>query len=278
MKQNKYFLAAMAVACTGLMASCSSNDELETSASSEETQTINKEDINLSEVGFPGFGDMRYADEDGNAISEEQGRAALYTSAKWTNGQTIKIKFLNGTSYQQEKAKKYINQWAQYVNLKFQFVSSGYSNIAIGFKWNNDTSSWSYVGRMSLRNWTEPTMNLGWLDSSTSDKEWSRVVLHEFGHVLGLVHENQQPNANIKWNKTLVYWYYQQTQGWDKSMVDSQVFNKYSQSECNSTSFDKKSIMTYSIDFWMTTNFYYQPTVYYLSSTDKSFISSVYPK
>ena len=267
---KKYqFLAAAALVSTALFTSCNKCDDTE--ENTETVNTLTEADINLNEVDFPGFGDERFSEENGS-------RAAVLKDWKWTNGQTIKIKFLNGTDYQQKQVKKYIAEWAQYVNLNFEYVTSGASNLAIGFKWDGDTSSWSYVGRMSLQNRTTPTINLGWLDSSTQEKEWSRVVLHEFGHALGLVHENQQPNANIQWNTNLVCWYYQQTQGWSKVTVYSNVFDKYSQSECNSTSFDKKSIMTYSISFWMTKNFYSQPTVYYLSSTDKSFMQSVYPK
>ena len=47
-------------------------------------------------------------------------------------------------------------------------------------------------------------MNFGWLTLNTDEREFRRAVLHEFGHVLGLVHEYQNPNADIPWNKAAV--------------------------------------------------------------------------
>jgi len=39
----------------------------------------------------------------------------------------------------------------------------------------------------------EPTMNYGWLKDDTDDVEYRRVVIHEFGHALGAIHEHQNP-------------------------------------------------------------------------------------
>jgi len=44
-------------------------------------------------------------------------------------------------------------------------------------------------------------MNYGWLRDDTQDEEYSRVVLHEFGHALGCIHEHQQPKFGRVWDK-----------------------------------------------------------------------------
>jgi hypothetical protein len=36
-----------------------------------------------------------------------------------------------------------------------------------------------------------PTTNFGWFNSSTDLREIRRTTLHEFGHVLGCIHEHQ---------------------------------------------------------------------------------------
>ena len=38
-------------------------------------------------------------------------------------------------------------------------------------------------------------MNYGWLEPDTSTREYQRVVRHEFGHALGMIHEHQNPAA-----------------------------------------------------------------------------------
>jgi hypothetical protein len=57
-------------------------------------------------------------------------------------------------------------------------------------------------------------MRLGGLNNVDDEKLWRRVVLHEFGHVLGLQHEHQNPNAGIKWKLKAVEDYYVNTVGW----------------------------------------------------------------
>jgi len=44
-----------------------------------------------------------------------------------------------------------------------------------------------------------PTMNFGWLNEDSDEDEYSRVVLHEFGHSLSCIHEHQHPANGIPW-------------------------------------------------------------------------------
>ena len=69
------------------------------------------------------------------------------------------------------------------------------------------------------------TMNLGILPDWTLgidavEREIRRLILHEFGHSLGLIHEHSSPAAGSFFkDPELVYAYYQRTQGWDRAMV-----------------------------------------------------------
>jgi hypothetical protein len=121
-------------------------------------------------------------------------------------------------------------------------------------------------------------MNFGWLTPATSDQEYNRVVLHEFGHALGLVHEHQNPIGGIQWNRPAVYDYYLRTDGWNKDQVDHNIFDTYSTDQALYTTFDPNSIMLYAIPRELTTNGFEVGWNTGLSEMDKAFIKQVYPK
>ena len=120
-------------------------------------------------------------------------------------------------------------------------------------------------------------MNFGWLEATplADTTEFNRVVLHEFGHALGMIHEHQNPIGNpIKWNKDSVYAYYVGNNIFTKEQVDEFVFALDYQA--NGTSFDKESIMLYAIPPSFTTDGFSVPWNTQLSKTDKAFIKKRY--
>ena len=65
----------------------------------------------------------------------------------WWPGQTIKIKFLNGSSSIQEKVKKYAAEWLDYANLTFEYVDKAeYADVKIGFDMNDSYIAYSTIG------------------------------------------------------------------------------------------------------------------------------------
>lgn len=216
--------------------------------------------------------------DDYNQSDSIETRAVLQKNNKWANGSVITVKFLNGSSFLQNKVKKYAQEWTAYANIKFKFVGANQNaDIKIGFKWNGDSGSWSYLGTYCKNiAQNKPSMNFGWFDASTTDTEFSRTILHEFGHALALEHEQQHPTNTIQWNKSVVYAYYAK-QGWSKADVDANVFKKLSTSTTNYSAYDRNSIMHYSIDKSFTLNGYSVGWNTILSSTDKNFIAKQYP-
>jgi hypothetical protein len=111
--------------------------------------------------------------------------------------QTLTYTFLGpkaGNTIQQNKVKKVVQEWEKYANVNLTFVPTGNATIRIIFDPN--LGSWSYVGNeIDLINANDPTMNLGWIGghSTTITSEERGVILHEFGHTLGLMHEHQSP-------------------------------------------------------------------------------------
>jgi len=215
---------------------------------------------------------------------------AFATETLWENGQKIRVRFLNGESSVKSRVQKIAKEWENYANLKLDFVEDEDSEIRIGFKWKNDIgqpdeSSWSVLGTMAVSltkdgqiKKTNPTMNYGWLEPDTAEKEYRRVVLHEFGHALGCIHEHQSPSAGaIPWDIPKVYKYYKETQGWDKEEVDAQVLGRYSKTITNFTEFDRNSIMEYPVPNELTIGDYEIGWNTELSDTDKDFMKKHYP-
>lgn len=213
-------------------------------------------------------------------------RGGIITSKKWPKKSIILIKFLNGDIYQQEKVKEFAKVWLQFVDLKFQFVNSNeFASVKISFKWKNDQqiedlSTWSNIGTdCKLIPQDLPSMNFGWFDANTTDAEYSTAVTHAFGHVLGLIDEQQQPNANvIQWNKPVVYQYFANlATPWTQAQVDANIIEKYNSTQTNFSEYDQKSIMHYPIPTSWTLNGNSVSPNTQLSFFDKYFIQLMYP-
>jgi serralysin len=203
-------------------------------------------------------------------------KAALLNGAKWPTGSIITVKFLGGDLALQERVKKVALEWTQLANLTLDFRTSGDTNIRIAFEQGN--GSWSYLGTMCRRiPQNEPTMNYGWLTPTANEEELRRVVLHEFGHALGLIHEHQNPQGGIKWNKDAVKRDLSNPpNNWDDGTIENNMFKKYT--DVTATKVDSKSIMMYPIPKSWTLNGFSAQMNGELSQQDKDLIKQVYPK
>lgn len=185
-------------------------------------------------------------------------------SKLWSSGVTLRIGFIGGTAAQRELVKRVAPEWTRFANLTFEFVESGPTEIRVGFE--SGHGSWSYLGTDALglpKN--SPTMNL--------DPADQRNVLHEFGHVLGLIEELQNPKARIPWNKERVY---RDLSSMSRDEVDRLYFSlpDYSPGE---REFDPKSVMTHAVPpEWVKGTKI--PGGDELSASDKQLASQLYPR
>jgi hypothetical protein len=178
-------------------------------------------------------------------------RMALVNSKKWAPGSKIRCRFLDGSAKMKKKVEEIAHQWEKHASIKLVFVKTGPAEIRISFR--ADPGSWSAVGRDALNKMNfpsyQPTMNYGWLRDNTGDDEYSRVVLHEFGHALSCIHEHQSPTFNRAWNKEAVMRYFQGPPNyWTPEDIQHNVLGKYSPQAVSATQYDSKSIMLYSFD------------------------------
>ena len=205
-------------------------------------------------------------------------KAALQRDAKWKSGDTITVAFLEGDQELRKRVKEVAQRWVGpgMANLRLVFNDSPNADIRISFKQGD--GSWSTVGTTCKQvPKSQATMNFGWIDADSPEDELRGVVLHEFGHALGLIHEHQNPEGGIKWNRDAVI---NDLSGppnsWSEAEIEFNVLEPADPSEINATVMDKKSIMMYPIPKAWTTNGFSAGSNDNLSEKDKKFIRRQY--
>ncbi|KAI0798185.1 hypothetical protein C8Q75DRAFT_802076 [Abortiporus biennis] len=186
----------------------------------------------------------------------------------------LTVSFIGGTSKKHRLVRTYARQWEEGTGIRFIFRRKP-GKIRVSFKKGGGNHSAIGTNALNIMDQSKSTMNLS--------KVTRRHVLHEFGHALGLKHEQSSPNGDIPWDKPKVYRYYRQRSGWSKKKVDSNVFQVVSASTTNYTHFDKDSIMLYTIPSKLMKRDRYgnrRPSIggnTTLSPTDRSFMAQMYP-
>ena len=207
-------------------------------------------------------------------------KAALLNQARWNTGDEIRVSFMEGDPELRDRVKAVAEQWTapDLANLAFQFVDQGDAEIRIAFL--EGDGSWSYLGT-ECRDIPadEATMNYGWLTTDSPDDELQRVVLHEFGHALGLIHEHQNPEGGIDWNVPAVLADLGgPPNNWDEQTARHNVLDHYQPDEVTATTVDAESIMMYAIPAAWTNDGFSADMNTDLSEKDKELIRSVYPR
>jgi serralysin len=211
---------------------------------------------------------------------EPGSRAALLNQGRWEVGEEVLVTFMEGDPGLRSRVRKVAEEWIgpAMANVSLKFVDGGPADVRIAFVQGN--GSWSYLGTVCRKIAPDkPTMNYGWLTPSSPDKEVRRVVLHEFGHALGLIHEHQNPNRPINWNRAAVI---ADLSGppnkWSPAQIENNMFKHYNLSELTATPTDSVSIMMYPIPASWTNDGFSAGLNGELSETDREFIQEVYPR
>lgn len=202
-------------------------------------------------------------------------RAGLLLAARWPPGATLTISFLDGDPALHARVQAVARQWIQpgRANLFFDFrTDTTNTHIRISF---TRPGSWSVIGNTALQIApNEPTMNFGWLKPNSTDAEVEQVVLHEFGHALGLVHEHQLPAGGIQWNEPAIS--ADLGSRWSLEKIRENVTNTVDAATASMTRLDPTSIMMYPIKKSWTLNGFSTGLNSKLSATDVAFIHNIY--
>lgn len=210
-----------------------------------------------------------------NVNNDVQTKAVGVKGKFWNPGDTIRIKFLNGSQTLRQQVKQYAGIWLQYANLYFKYVEiNENADVKIGFDLDTLWLAWSTIGTdCKAIPQDEPSLNFVYLDYE-DETGVQAEVLRGFGHVLGLGFEHKNPNSSLRFK------------GSDQQFLDeynlsgqrlAEFKQLYTTDQTNYTEYDKNSIMTVAIPRSlvvmppMATN---RNTT--LSDLDKSFIAKLY--
>lgn len=204
-------------------------------------------------------------------------RAAVLRAAMWDLGAQISIRFLGGSAALQKRVRDVAMEWTKVANLNFDFRNDGPTDIRIAFIQGD--GSWSYLGTV-CRQIAEPraTMNYGWLKDNSPEDELRRVVLHEFGHAIGLIHEHQNPEGGISWNRDAVIADLSgPPNNWNLATIENNMFRYYPPDAVVASPVDAGSIMMYPIPKAWTLDGFSAGLNSELSQQDKVLVGNAYP-
>lgn len=196
----------------------------------------------------------------------------------WPRDQPVRVRFLDGTPARRQRVQAIASEWmSPDLWLAFRFVDSGDAEIRVSLPARRGPAQ-SAVGVLATNiPDPRPTLEIG-LDDTMTDDEVRGLVLHEFGHALGALHEHQRRDAGINWDKPYVYEFYRTQHGWDRPTVDMQVFEPHAAGLTASAAFDPASVMMYPIPPGFTTDKFVQGWNTRLSPADVQLVKELYGK
>jgi hypothetical protein len=219
-------------------------------------------------------------------------RSVIATRLLWDPGQRLLICFESGTRIARQRVVEMASEWTRHANLVFDFgpaddprICTGTGNEDIKIDFVTGRGHWSAIGRESQRK--TQSMNLDGLGrdkipENSSDTSTRRIVLHEFGHAIGLHHEHASPKSicedEIDYDKA--YTFFELTHKWSKEHVDRNL-RRLPHGTFLSTAYDPYSIMHYQFPREVLKRGADSPCAivpnHTLSDQDKEMIARLYP-
>jgi hypothetical protein len=231
--------------------------------------------MKINPVNGPAFGAMPEAAMSLDVTNPL--RIAVVVSKYWgPTPRQLTVSFMESTPADlRARLLTHMNEWAKSGCISF-VETQGVGQVRIS---REGGGYWSYLGTDILHiPQDRQTMNLEAFTMDTPESEYRRVVRHETGHTMGFPHEHMRQELVALIDPNKAYEYFQQTQGWNRAMVDAQVLTPLDQKSIMGTPPDQTSIMCYQLPGSITING--NPIVGGLdvNATDAAFDAQIYPK
>ena len=210
---------------------------------------------------------------------------------------TITICYMNGSQPLRQFVTSIALEWTRlgaHIPLDFgdtqdprKCEKDGFAHIRVLL--NDRGVNYSAIGVVSFKvlSQDEPSMQIGVINPESKQfvnpMELRRLILHEFGHAVGLSHEHQSPIGKCRdeYDWDVIYKKLAQPpHGWPKEQVDRNM-NELNQPGVFASAFDNKSVMIYSFP----REFYkqgeksrcYAETNFSISAIDATIVRELYP-
>jgi hypothetical protein len=187
-----------------------------------------------------------------------EARDIINSLKRWPPSQAaLRVCFFSGDVTLRRHIVAVASRWMQApVGVAFDFGQDGgrlcggseQNQIRVGFRYSG---FWSLVGQdsVALANQNEESLNLQYFDvAPPGEPEFTRKVLHEFGHALGFEHEHQHPYSECEneFDWPAIYAYLAGPPNrWPQDEVDRQM-RRLTADQLIIAPFNVRSIMLYA--------------------------------